>query len=246
MTSIRDSAAGGIRRIRRFWNRSAPAAVEDYKSVWNRLAEKDAVDAIFTGADGEVFESSGEADAARLRPLAGPRARVLNIGCGIGRVDRYLAPSVGELWGVDISGEMIARARERLAGLPNVHLREVAAGEFLAAFETATFDLVFSLLVLQHMEREDAFRYLQDAGRILRRGGALSVQFPNLLSPEYTAAFAKGARLRHRSAGRVRTYTEAEVQHLLELAGFRVESVAVSAGAQGNAEIYATGRKPAD
>ena len=41
---------------------------------------------------------------------------VLNIGCGVGRVERYLAPRVGELWAVDVSGEMIRRARERLAG----------------------------------------------------------------------------------------------------------------------------------
>jgi SAM-dependent methyltransferase len=243
VTPIRGSAAGGIRRLRRLWRHASPTAGEDYKSVWNRLAEEDAVDAIFTGATGEVFESSGEADAARLRPLAGPGARVLNIGCGIGRVDRYLAPVVGELWGIDISGEMIARARERLAGLPNVHLREVAVGEFLGAFESATFDLVFSFLVLQHMEREDAFQYLQDAARILRAGGALSVQFPNFLSPEYTGAFVEGAGLRHRSSGRVRTYTEPEVRHLLEVAGFRVESISVSAGAQGNAEIYATARR---
>jgi len=227
-------------RRRRAW---APRAGEDYKSVWNRLAEKDAVDAIFTGATPEVFESSGESDAARLRPLVGPGARVLNIGCGIGRVERYLAPSVGELWGVDISGEMIARARKRLAGLPNVHLREVAVGEFLSSFESGTFDLVFSFLVLQHMEREDAFRYLEEAARILRPGGALSVQFPNLLSPEYSAAFARGARVEPRSAGRVRAYTEPEVRHFLELAGFRVESMNVSAGARSNAEIYATARR---
>jgi SAM-dependent methyltransferase len=245
VTSIRKVASEGIRRLRRLGERAAGSgAREDYKSVWNRLAEKDAVDAIFTGATPEVFEASGEADAARLRPLAGAGARVLNIGCGIGRVERYLAPSVAELWGVDISGEMIARARVRLAGLPNVRLREVAVGEFLSAFERGTFDLVISVLVLQHMEREDAFRYLEDAARILRRGGALSVQFPNLLSPEYSAAFAEGARFDLRSAGRVRAYTEPEVRHFLELAGFRVESMGLLAGARGDAEIYATARKP--
>jgi len=244
VTLIRNAASDAIRIIRRLWNQADPKTPgEDYKTIWNRAATRNAVDAIFTGATDEIFERSGEADAGRLRPLVGPTARVLNIGCGIGRVERYLAPFVGELWGVDISGEMIARARRRLAGIPNVHLREVAVGEFLSAFETGTFDLVFSFLVLQHMEREDAFRYLEDAARILRSGGALSVQFPNLLSPEYTAAFVEGARVGSRSSGRVRAYTEAEVRHFLELAGFRVESITVSAGARGNAEIYATARR---
>jgi SAM-dependent methyltransferase len=246
VTPGRRRVLGWVRRAKGSWRSRvrAPAGTADYKSVWNRAAARDAVDAIFTGATAEVFESSGEADAGRLTPLAGPDARVLNIGCGIGRVEKYLAPRVGELWGVDISGEMIARARVRLAGLPNVKLRELAVGEFLSAFETGTFDLVFSFLVLQHMEREDAFRYLVDAARILRPGGALSVQFPNLLSPEYTAAFVEGARLDSRSPGRVRAYTEPEVRHFLETAGFRVASLALSAGSRGDAEIYATARTP--
>jgi len=241
--SARNRGPGGI--LRRLWRaREAPAAeANDYKSIWNRLSSENAVDAIFTGATPEVFESSGEADAARLRPLAGPHSRVLNIGCGVGRVERYLAPFVAELWAVDISGEMIARARARLAEFPNVKLRELAIGEFLGGFESGTFDLVFSFLVLQHMEREDAFRYLDDAARVLRPGGALSVQFPNLLSPEYTAAFVEGARLPSRSAGRVRAYTEPEVRHFLETAGFRVESIGLSAGVRGDAEIYATARR---
>ena len=196
------------------------------------------MDAIFTGATPEIFEASGKDDAGRLLPLVGPESRVLNIGCGIGRVERYLAPHVRELWGVDISGEMIARARERLSEFPNVRLRELGPREFLSSFETGTFDLVFSFLVLQHLEKEDAYLYLEDARRILGREGRLSVQFPNLLSPEYGEAFTAGARFWPRSAGRVRPYTEAEVRHLLDSAGFLVTHLSIAAGREGNAEIY--------
>lgn len=230
-----------LRRLRERMGRIRPA--EDYKTVWNRAADADAVDAIFTGASPEVFESSGRHDADRLRPFFRPDARVLNIGCGIGRVERYLAPHVGELWGVDISGRMIAKARERLAQFPNVRLRELSAGEFLSFFETGTFDLVFSFLVLQHLEKEDAFRYLEDAHRVLKPGGHLSVQFPNLLSPEYTRAFVAGAELSPRSSGRVRPYTEAEVRHLLAVLRFRLDALSVSAGSEGNAEIYVAATK---
>jgi SAM-dependent methyltransferase len=232
--------------MRRFWRRSiggVEGSTNDYKAVWNRAASKNAVDAIFTGATPDVFESSGKGDADRLLPLIGPHSHVLNIGCGIGRVEKYLAPHVTEIWAVDISGEMIARARVRLAEFRNVHFRELALDEFLTAFRSDSFDLIFSFLVLQHMEREDAFRYLQDAHRILTPGGRLSVQFPNLLSPEYSAAFREGAGLRHRSPGRVRAYTETEVRHVLEMSHFEVESMAVSAGSENNAEIYAIARK---
>ncbi len=117
---------------------------------------------------------------------------------------------------------MIRLAAERLAGLSNVRLREVGNREFLAAFEGGRFDLVFSFLVLQHLEREDAFLYLRDAHRVLKPGGRLVTQFPNYLSPEYTRAFVESADAPARSPGRVRAYTEAEVRHTLQTAGFEI------------------------
>jgi SAM-dependent methyltransferase len=169
---------------------------------------------------------------------------VLNIGCGVGRVERYLAPLVRELWAVDVSGEMIARARRRLEGLANVHLREVANDEFLRSFEDGRFDVVFSFLVLQHLEKEDAARYLRDAFRVLRPGGVFVGQFPNHLSPEYTTAFFEGLDLASRSPGRVRTYTEPEVRHTLATLGFTVEELRYGGDHGTSAEIYVAARKP--
>jgi SAM-dependent methyltransferase len=220
------------------------ATKPDYKSVWNAAALDDAKHWIFTGATEESFESSGRHDVGKLLPLVDASSKVLNIGCGIGRVEKYLAPHVSEVHGVDISGEMIALARKRLADLQNVHLRELAIGEFLSAFPPASFDLVFSLLVLQHMDKEDAYRYLEDAHRILKTGGRLFVQFPNFLSPEYSATLPEAAHQNPRNPGRVRAYTAEEVRHLLGLIGFGVDSLELAAGRDGNAEIYVTSTKP--
>ena len=47
--------------------------------------------------------------------------RVLEIGCGAGRVTRALAGIFGEVYAVDISGEMVARAARSLSrGVPSV------------------------------------------------------------------------------------------------------------------------------
>jgi ubiquinone/menaquinone biosynthesis C-methylase UbiE len=228
-------------RLRHLLKRSVAVvsrADADYKTTWNGEAHRNARDAILTGATAESFERTGKSDADLIARYLRGNDAILNIGCGAGRVEKYLAPRVSELWAVDVSGEMIRLAGERLAGLSNVHLREVGNREFLSSFEAERFDLVFSLLVLQHLEREDAFLYLRDAHRVLKPGGTLLAQFPNYLSPEYTRAFLAGADAPLRSPGRVRVYTEAEVRHTLETAGFEISDLWLS-GLDGRPdEIY--------
>jgi SAM-dependent methyltransferase len=223
---------------------AAQPAGPDYKGAWNAAARQGAEDAVLTGATEERFEFAGRTDADLVgRYLRGGDV-VLNLGCGVGRVDRYLAPKVAELWAVDVSDEMIRRARERLAGLPNVSLREVGNREFLSGFGADRFDLVFSFLVLQHLEKEDAFLYLRDAWRVLKPGGTLLAQFPNFLFAGYANAFVEGAVVAERSPGRVRASTEAEVRHTLGLAGFEIAELWLGGHWDPTAEIYVAGRKP--
>jgi SAM-dependent methyltransferase len=220
------------------------ARVPDYKAAWNEAAAGGAEDAILTGAKEDFFEFAGRTDAEIVGRYLPDAATVLDIGCGIGRVERYLAPRVRELWAVDVSGEMIRRAGERLSGLPNVRLREVGNREFLAAFPDGRFDLVFSFLVLQHLEKEDAFLYLREARRVLTGGGVLVTQFPNLLSASYSRAFVDGATVPDRSPGRVRASTEAEVRHTIVLAGFEIADLWYGGHSEKDAEIYVAARKP--
>jgi len=235
--------AWGLRRLRFLFERAfSEPKPTDYKMTWNGIAVQDAHEGILTGATDESFERLGRQDAELVAKYLRGGDAVLNIGCGVGRVEKYLAPRVREMWSIDISGEMIRLAGKRLAGLPNVHLREVGNREFLSSFRAGTMDVVFSFLVLQHMEREDAFLYLRDAHRVLKPGGRLFTQFPNLLSAAYTRAFVDQAEVSPRSPGRVRIYTEPEVRHLLGMLGYEV--VELWYGGHGEpAEIYVAARK---
>ena len=47
---------------------------------------------------------------------------VLEIGCGAGRITRALAEVFGQVYAVDVSGEMIAKAKLALADVPNAHV----------------------------------------------------------------------------------------------------------------------------
>ena len=106
------------------------------------------------------------------------RGRALDFGCGVGRHARVLAEHFDEVVGVDVSEEMVRLARrlhEDVEGLEFV----VNVDERLAGFPEGAFDLVQSLLVLQHLPDEDAILvYIAEMLRILRPGGLLFFQVP--------------------------------------------------------------------
>ena len=100
---------------------------------------------------------------------------VLEIGCGAGRVTRALAQIFGEVYGVDISGEMVRQARAALADLPHVHIFQ-NNGKDLSVLGRRAFDFAFSSIVFQHIpSREVIESYVRDVHRRLRRGTAVQV-----------------------------------------------------------------------
>lgn len=62
-----------------------------YAQSWDHLARHDALNAICDGADEDRFEAWGRAHGETLRDLIDPGSRVLDFGCGIGRLETYLA-----------------------------------------------------------------------------------------------------------------------------------------------------------
>ncbi|HWK64998.1 MAG TPA: methyltransferase domain-containing protein [Rhizobiaceae bacterium] len=103
--------------------------------------------------------------------------RVLDIGCGIGRLERALCGTCREIVGVDISPRMVDIARRRCTGLEGIDIRLVS-GLGLQEFEDACFDLVIAVDTLPYLVSVGgnlAERHFADAARVLRRAGNLLV-----------------------------------------------------------------------
>lgn len=106
--------------------------------------------------------------------------RLLEIGCGLGRMTRAFARSFGTVYGIDISPEMISQAQAHLTDCPNVHL-SVGNGMDLAEFADASLDFVFSTLVFQHIpDPAITFSYIREIGRVLVPGGQAYFQVNTL------------------------------------------------------------------
>ncbi len=174
-----------------FWNRlfprkarpaaPAPPPVADrMRNDWDARAREDARFFIATGAAAseETFRASGaaELEGAVLDGIVlDPAARVLEIGCGVGRLLRPLAQRVAAAHGVDISPAMVEQARAACADCPN--LRFSVTDGTLRGFAASSLDLVFSWIVFQHIpEKGPIETYVKEAARVLRPGGLVRFQ----------------------------------------------------------------------
>lgn len=102
--------------------------------------------------------------------------RVLEIGCGAGRVTRALSKLFGEVHGVDVSGEMIRQAKLALADRPNAFVYQ-NNGRDLTVVPPLQFDFAFSSIVFQHIPSRDIIEnYVREAGRLLRPGALFKFQ----------------------------------------------------------------------
>jgi SAM-dependent methyltransferase len=156
------------------------------EASWDRAAVEDAMYNIITdpakmngGWTPDDFFAHGRAeiDAAmrRLDELGlAVCDRALDFGCGVGRVTQALADWFDRADGVDVSAEMIDRARDYDGRIAFHH----NPAPDLALFGSATFDLVYSMVVLQHMPQDLQHGYVKEFFRVLEPGGVAMFHVP--------------------------------------------------------------------
>jgi len=167
------------------------------RADWDERAKENALYYVATEKEtwtDEEFFHSGEQTVAEhilsdMKNICQGRKpeqmRVLEIGCGAGRVTRALARLFGEVHAVDVSGEMVALARRSLAGYPNAYLYQ-NSGKDLEIIPELEFDFAFSTIVFQHIpNREVIYSYVREVRRLLRPGSLFKfqVQGDTLMDP---------------------------------------------------------------
>lgn len=153
--------------ISSFWNRAADENPYWYVSSYGAYA---------ADRNLEEFWASGRAiwnDVKRVTGYAPtPDDTVVEIGCGVGRLTRAIAPEAGRVIAIDISERMLAIARE--ANLPNADFRK-AEGFSLPGIPDGSVDLALGYCVFQHLPSHDALRsYLTEMHRVTKRGGLIA------------------------------------------------------------------------
>ena len=113
--------------------------------------------------------------------------RVLEIGCGTGRVTRALAGVFGQVYAVDISPRMVCQARRAVDGFPNVRVFRNNGMDLAPVRQhwwnrfglgaKLQIDFAFSCIVFQHIpSRAIIENYVREVNRLLRPGALFKFQ----------------------------------------------------------------------
>lgn len=156
----------GLEASRQFWDEKARENAYWYVSSAGPYA----------GRDLDDFWASGPKIWNDLKRTAGYTPQrdhaVVEIGCGVGRLTRAIAPEVGHVHAFDISDEMLKTARDNVAAA-NATFRRAESPE-LPDIADSSVDAFVAYCVFQHLPSVEVLRnYLATAARVLRPGGVL-------------------------------------------------------------------------
>jgi ubiquinone/menaquinone biosynthesis C-methylase UbiE len=204
--------------MRRYWDERARENAMWYVDTSCDYQDPD-TDAFFATGQRVVHIALTEAP---IRPKE--RKLAVEIGPGLGRISLALASEFDRVIGIDISQEMIERARELV---PDPRVEFVLGNGFdLGPIDTASADFVLTFTVLQHLNSPTLIEaYLREAARILKPGGVLAAQWNNTPRRGVWAARVAWWRIRNRIGGRFAM----DIRYSPEFAGTRLPMKRVEA-----------------
>lgn len=158
--------------------------VEHVARLERRLSTDDAL----RRAVGGEFVAVGKLEYHLLRSRGlKDHHRVVDVGCGSGRLACQLAPFPGIRYlGCDVVPRLLEYARE-LCDRPDWRFERTDGTTIPCGANEADFVCFFS--VFTHLPQEDIYRYFREAHRVLKPGGLLVMSFMEFRVPAHWAAF---------------------------------------------------------
>ncbi|MDP9339393.1 MAG: class I SAM-dependent methyltransferase [Acidobacteriota bacterium] len=159
-------------------------------SNWNALAELDPLWTILSDPhkkfgkwDSAEFFDTGKHEAERVLAMCNRQGfrinygRLLDFGCGVGRMTRGFSAEFRSCTGIDVSETMVGLARQFNSDCP--HCEFIASESAALPFANNSFDFIFSVLVLQHLPTRDSIlNCIAEFVRVAKDGGAIVFQLP--------------------------------------------------------------------
>jgi SAM-dependent methyltransferase len=148
-------------------------------TVWDGMAGTDPVHAAVSAAD-DAAEARKSARVVDILARELPGGVVADLGCGYGRIAKYLLPRrrFEAYVGVDSSATMLTLFDRRYQGRPEERktpLVLVKSGIDRLPLEDASVDAVFSCAVLLHNPKSAARAAVAEMHRVLKPGGTVVI-----------------------------------------------------------------------
>ncbi|MEO7268144.1 MAG: class I SAM-dependent methyltransferase [Knoellia sp.] len=217
-------------------------ALDDLRRNWNSLGSVDPLWAILAFPenhqnrwDETEFFATGQravdeimALVQRLDLTPDRMERGLDFGCGAGRLTRAMGAHLQQVDGVDIAASMIQLANDRNPEAERIHFHLNEAAD-LSLFDDNSFDVVLSVIVLQHIPNEYTATYLAEFVRVLRPGGVAVFTIPSHADWSPTG-LARRLPNRIQNIYRRRAYGYESVMEFHTLRRAKVEQIISGAG----------------
>ncbi|MCB0352948.1 MAG: glycosyltransferase [Bdellovibrionales bacterium] len=184
---------------------------------WNRRVDHDYR---FWMSDGyssdEAMWESGRRDFSIIsKDISALREkRVLELGCGVGRMLRAASEECSEVVGIDVSDVALTKAEELLSDRENITLVQ-GNGIDLHPLEDNSFDLVYSFAALSSVPAQIIARYLHEMQRVVKPNGVVRLQLylgtEQLVGAEDTL--------------HVRCFEQSRFSRAAESAGFHIDCI---------------------
>ncbi len=159
----------------------------------------------------EFFDILGDFDLLRRYE------KTLHVGCGYGRVEKCFSKYANICFGVDVSSRAIRLAKEYVGHDKCVFLRN--DGETLKVLGNNKFDLVYSVIVFQHMSKAVFKGYLREVKDYLKPRGMFFFQVPLSENGRKGDAVLIDRKDHHS----IRRYSVEELEETLTAFGYRVD-----------------------